>query len=467
MYRGLPAYLIGFICSTTVWAQAEPIALTLHPKAPPARALQYHFLPEQFEVTPGDAAPIYKRVIEVMGKVPADTVEQMREWADMPRDTFPRNDVRKFLEPRKEMFRLLEQGARCDRCDFGFAERLRKAGINATLPELQEMRNLVLFLSLRLRLEIGEGKWDDAVRTIQTGLAMARHTGESPTLIAYLVGVSMTAMMLKQVDEFIQYPEAPNLYWALTDLPKPFLDIRPAFYGEQLGVYGTFPGIADAIGNPKAGPLSPKQVQDCVEALGSLMTDVFKFKSEILLGVAIRTKHETAQHALIAQGRPREMVEKMPHVQVALLHALSQLDLLSDDMRKWHSLPYWEAAPYYRDFPNRLREVTRNSTDAPALPLARYLIPAMDRVFAARARLDRKIAALRCLEAIRLHTTHSAKLPASLALIKDVPIPVDPMTGKLFEYHLSAEMATLVGAPPADEKANPGNWLTYEIVLKR
>ena len=46
--------------------------------------------------------------------------------------------------------------------------------------------------------------------------------------------------------------------------------------------------------------------------------------------------------------------------------------------------------------------------DGPALPLARFFLPAVHRVVLAQARTDRRIAALRVLEAIRLHAARRA-----------------------------------------------------------
>jgi hypothetical protein len=85
----------------------------------------------------------------------------------------------------------------------------------------------------------------------------------------------------------------------------------------------------------------------------------------------------------------------------------------------------------------------------------------------ASARLDRRIAALRCIEAIRLHAAaHEGKLPARLGDITEVPVPVDPMTGKEFEYTVAGDKATLHG-PPTDPGKSPHLSLKYELSLQR
>ncbi len=102
------------------------------------------------------------------------------------------------------------------------------------------------------------------------------------------------------------------------------------------------------------------------------------------------------------------------------------------------------------------------------LPLAGLFLPAVQKVFFATTRIDRKIAALRCLEAIRLYaTTHDGKLPGALSEITEVPIPIDPVTGKEFEYKVEEGKAVLAAPPPAGEKPSSGNYLKYELTLAK
>ena len=60
------------------------------------------------------------------------------------------------------------------------------------------------------------------------------------------------------------------------------------------------------------------------------------------------------------------------------------------------------------------------------------------------ARTDRQLAALRCIEALRLYAAgHDGKLPPTLDDIKEVPIPSNPVTGKPFSYRLEGRTAVL------------------------
>jgi hypothetical protein len=80
-------------------------------------------------------------------------------------------------------------------------------------------------------------------------------------------------------------------------------------------------------------------------------------------------------------------------------------------------------------------------------------------------RLDRKIALLRTMEAIRMFAAdNSGRLPGSLAEITSVPIPVDPVTGKGFLYkRIGARNARLEATvSPAEIKKRP----VYELTIK-
>jgi hypothetical protein len=54
------------------------------------------------------------------------------------------------------------------------------------------------------------------------------------------------------------------------------------------------------------------------------------------------------------------------------------------------------------------------------------------------------IAALQVVEALRMHAAASdGKLPSQLSEVQLVPIPIDPMTGKAFQYEIEGDTAEL------------------------
>ncbi|UCG47874.1 MAG: hypothetical protein JSU94_20645 [Phycisphaerales bacterium] len=78
-------------------------------------------------------------------------------------------------------------------------------------------------------------------------------------------------------------------------------------------------------------------------------------------------------------------------------------------------------------------------------------------------RLDQHIAALRCVELVRLHAARRGTLPDSLAQIEGVTIPTDPVTGKQFAYRRERQRAFLTGSIPKGGDANETT--RYELTL--
>src|SRR5262249_39055582 len=99
--------------------------------------------------------------------------------------------------------------------------------------------------------------------------------------------------------------------------------------------------------------------------------------------------------------------------------------------------------------------------------VARQLLPAAARIDAAPLRIERRVAALRCVEAIRLHAAaNGGKLPPKLSDVTVVPTPVDPWTGKPFDYELDGDKAVLATADPGGDTAGVVSAIRYEITIR-
>jgi len=203
-------------------ANARQVELTLHPSKPSEATKNLRLLPEAEKRV--DAAPLY---IKAAQSLPANLdTNQIHQWLDTPLDKLPRDEIQSTLEKLKPALLLAEQAAGCKLCNW-------PAVAPATMPAyLSEYRTLARILALKARFEIALGRYDQAANTLGTGLAAAKHIGESPTLIQGLVGVAIGALMLKQVEDFIQEPDAPNLNSALRRLPKPLVDLNKSIAAE-------------------------------------------------------------------------------------------------------------------------------------------------------------------------------------------------------------------------------------------
>ena len=468
MLRVLVSGLCIFGMASEAWGQVTK--LKIRPQSEPVPALKYRLLPEVRDLGCGNAALHYQRAHspEWLGRVRRHPdYQKTHDWLELPLSAMPLDKVANLL-PRQALEEV-DLGARRDHCDWQLLDRLRKDGIMMLLPEMQVLREYGTLLALRARLEMAEKKFDKAAYTMQTGFALARHLDESPTLIAGLVGLAIANSMCNQVEAMLQVQNAPNQYWALTDLPRPFISLRTGFQSEKITIDSMFPELRAALNDPKSGPMSVQRVQESlnnVALLGALSDG--ENRQGMRFGAAIMAAkiHPVAKEYLIQRGRTAAQVDALPVIQVALMYALAQYDAHFDHMYKWQNVPFWEMEPGLNKAFKKLAASRANMMSTGGIPLAELLLPAVQHVYTSRARLDRRIAALRCVEAIRLYAAaHQGKLPESLGDIKDVPIPIDPVTGKNFEYRLEKGSAILIGRWPPGLPVSEMNTLRYELTL--
>jgi hypothetical protein len=337
---------------------------------------------------------------------------------------------------------MLERGGRCESCDWDIPIREHDF-YSILIPEIQTTRSSGRILAARARLQIANGHWADAVHTLQSGYALARNVANGPTLINGLVGVSIAIQMSDQVETMIQQPGAPNLYWALATLPRPMIDFRRGFEAEFAEIYLTYPELRD---------LDKKEltVAEWRRLLNKVMGGVLMISgngndpvdARFALAVRQLEGYPRAKRALIAEGRSAAEVEAMPVPQVIMLYTMHTYEELRDDTFKWMALPYVEARKGMAESEQRLKKAHGEGLEI--VPLATLLLPAVQRVKMAEARINQKIAALEVLEALRIYASnHDGRLPQTLTDIKEVPVPLDPFLGEPFHYVRDGDTARL------------------------
>lgn len=450
------------------WAQQPPEVKRLrsHPAAAPVPALKYELLPELTDRHPGNAAVLYSRLCaaQSLTNLKPEALDKLDAWLKTEPSKLP---------ARAEDFGIgwvarddLALAARSTYCDWQLLTSLRKEGISALIPEYSGLRHFALVLALQSRAHIGHGRFDDAVRDLQTGMSMARDAGGAPLLISSLLGVAIAGNMVDQVEALIQAPGSPNLYWALTDLPSPFIDFRPGFEGDTVAFLAMIPGLSESEGKPMTVEQAREQGEGLIRLLGGGFvgndTGHTSAAQRMAIAALVAKFYPDAKRFVLSQGRTPAEVDAMPMLQVVMIQALYQFRCMRDDIHKWRNVPYWEA----RKWSQRVEHGNRLAHAGMAF-LGGFL-PAYAKIAFAQARLDRRIAALRCVEAVRLYAaTHDGKFPASLSDISEVPIPIDPVTGKAFGYEVAGATAVLSAGPPPDETPQAHNTIRYELTLGR
>lgn len=439
----------------TAMTQAQPplgptvLHITVPREPPPrVRALRYALLPPAVDVLPGNAAPQWLRA----GLAASSATRKLtaEDWTafDVPLAALPVDRVKKVLDGCGGAFSIADRAAHMEHCYWEFPPlTIETIGLN--LPEIQEMRQIAQLLVLRCRVALREGRYDEAARAMQTGFALARHIGEGPMLIHVLVGIAIEHIMLNRVEEWMQQPGAPELYWPLTALPVPLVSVAPALQNEAGTLYRSFPRLRamarEALSKEQAEALGGELIQLFAPLAGDKRPAEWQAKLA-MAALAVKSYPE-AKKWLIEHGRTEADVEAMPTVQAVLLFNVSQYDAIWDDMLKLAQLPYWQAQPGYEGLEKQVRSARTDNLNV----FVGLLMPAVIKSRQAEVRSQRLVAGLRCAEAIRLHAArHDGRLPTALKDVTEAPLPIDPVTGKSFDdfYKVGEDGKAVLEVPP-------------------
>jgi hypothetical protein len=323
-------------------------------------------------------------------------------------------------------------------------------------------------LSLRVRVELAERRYANAVVSIRTGLQYGKHVGEGPTLIQMLVGHAVVGVFLKRAEDLSACPAAPSLYWALATLPRPLIDPRPGLDGEDELNESFLPGLAGL----RLGPVSAEKALDVAEtavkvyAAGSDEPNpLLAFGGRLAISGHAAVHHEEAKKDLLARGWDTKAVTAMPAVQAVFLSSFESYRELADDHRKWFLTPFPEAFEGLPKTTARLKKAQKDRQGDTLFQTFLMVLPAVEKVHQAGARTERRLAAMRAVEAVRVHAEAAAGLPKELADVKKVPVPLDPLTGKSFVYAVTADGFTL--SSPESESVPRALGVSYEVKVRK
>jgi hypothetical protein len=414
------------------------IRLTVDPMPAPKPALRYLLLPELKEITPGNPIPNYLKCF------------------------FDQDFSIEEEKLGRAALRQADRAARMDKPDWGLLHKVKTDGIGLLLPDLQKTRSLAAGLQDRFREEVALRHFDDALYTAKTMFAMSCHIGEHPTLIGDLVAIAIAYITLGPLEAMLEQPGCPNLYWALTNLPHPLISLDRGLQGERVLIQGELSRLDDRA------PMTPEQIKTFIVYLDKIREFVpRKGDMSTRAWLNARTKDESvvraARRRLVEVGLKEELVARFPADQVMLLDDKRQFEVMRDEEMKLMNLPTWEAEARIIEVEARIAKVQKSAERS---VLATF-VPSLRKVRRAQGRLEQRIALLRHVEALRMYAAeHKGQLPEKLADI-DVPLPLDPFSGKPFRYTREGAVGHLRGSPPVGEEKTPVYNIHYEITIRK
>jgi hypothetical protein len=447
--------------------------LAVSPAAAPVPALRYRLYPSEMERKPGNAVPMYLRFAHERNDARKKQLrEKPEEWNKLPLEKLPVSEVKAFLDDVVLSYNLrqLDLGARRKTAEWNYS---LDAGdpVDLLLPDAQEMRMHAPLLVLKARAEVAEGHYADAVHTLETGFSFSQQVSQGDFLIQSLVGVALASQFADEVLELVERPGAPNLYWALTVLPRPLIDLRHANEYEQNMLEMQFPDMADLDRprTPEQWDAALVRVRKEFERLnkldpeGNTQPRVLK-PGSMSSDPAAKSPDLPAARKYLTEvvGMTAANVEAMPPAQVLLVYLGHLYHAVRDDVFKGSYLPFPQGLAVNREIDLRFKSLP----DTEAARVARWFLPAVPKVQLAQARLERKLAALRVIETLRMHAAaHSGELPDRLDQVTVAPVPNDPGTGKPFEYRRDGATATLISHIPGEPSETAG--LRYRVTVRK
>ena len=191
---------------------------------------------------------------------------------------------------------------------------------------------------------------------------------------------------------------APNVYWALTVIPRPLIDLHKGNEFEQAMVELQFPDLADL-----SRPRSPEQWDTALRRVRKETERIIGFdldgegKSKKVLKPGTTWKDPASKSPELPAARKyltevvgmsAASVEAMPPAQVLLLYFSKYYHELRDDVFKTTYLPF----PTGRRLGAEAELRLKSQPDTEASRLTMFL-PAVLKVNLAQARIERKLAA--------------------------------------------------------------------------
>lgn len=451
---------LGLILATqAVQAADEPrtIEVVVRARAIEEPVLKYRLLPSEAQRKPGNAVPILLRLPweqtvwmnEVFPKLSESAVRPLDspEWKTT-RDILPSNFVK---EMERAAFR------RDANWEYPLNETQSPYGI--LLPDVQGLRGFLLYgLTANIRYHLSRGELESARGAILIGLANSQHMAQTPFYVTQLVAAAIQRAMLDEVAEYIGQPQSPNLYWALSTLPASLLEIDRAADNEASLFTRTLPALDDLD-----RPRTPEEWRQMADQLATLLRELGEMAPEQLEPNQPSVVSQIKKAVGLDDPSPLTMFVTAARPELPQLLGLTaeQVAAMSDD----EAAVRWYAARKIRMDERVGATVVLSPREAwPQLVRLQHDIASFQKqigaesqraaffnpisIYVATHAPQRKVAALRIIEAVRDYMNrHDGQLPASLDEIDSVPIPLDPLTGEKFGWHVEGNTAVLAGSP--------------------
>jgi len=343
-----------------------------------------------------------------------------------------------------------------------FAEVAKLVG--CSLPTAQRRDQI------KARVEIAQSDYGAAANTLQSGLAFSRHVAEGPFLIHGLIAITIDGQLTDAQLDWVGRPDAPNLYWSITVLPKPLIDLRKEMDYEQRMEEMQFPDLADL------------KRERCPSEWDATLT---RLRAEFEREIEINRESPGYKKDLLTGSASTDPANRSQELPAARRYLIEQVQLAATKVEKMSPaqlLVLYEAMSTKSTGMIGSKRLTcryRKHCLSLKRPKSGYIPHQLPRPWRFPARFIRQLEKL-CLQqtecSVKLppcassrlcdstRPPHDGRLADKLREISEVPIPDDPGTGKPFQYVCEGRVATLTAPLLATPYHRSGQ--RYRLTMK-
>lgn len=432
------------ISSAPLFAQVENLTGAIEIKVYPMQINEDSFalglLPDENQLKDGNAAPVLLRLIYEQQNYMTKIAPNFPVWLDR---SFDDNEMRNSIRFDR-FFKQLKRAAYIRDAEWNYPIN-EEPMIEISLPDVQSSRIFVgRGLSLFARKAVADNNPELAQECILVGLACARHYARTPFLVCQLTSIATSRLLLDQADVLIQHENSANLYWAYEKLPQPLFDLADSISLEKNLIRNSIPLSAK----------DPWPTHDETDKWATIASQI-------------------ANYAMAFRNEPQNAFNNAAMLQKLYAFLRANWGEIGDETKgevdqmcneELAARFYFRKAGQVHDrFKTALRMDPRNALklivetnlgiekmvdEIGVPPLKKFFLNPIN-YYVAAWRPTRKVIVLQTIEALRHYAaTHDGKLPESLTEITDVPVPVDPFTGKSVGYKLSKDVATIIMINP-------------------
>lgn len=419
--------------------QEESFQLTA--VAPPTPAMKYQLLYQKaYEKNPGNAATLYMDALLMVAPEELDLADKALDKYDAG-DKAGFNSLAADKLDRPGLMRELELAGHREYCDWGAPAR--EEGVYALLPHLNNLRGIAMFVKVQALRQMEQGKIDDAINTFCIGYELSDNVSRERYLVSGLVSLGITKLMDDGLQQLMNRPDAPNLYWALSRFPSR----KPIFTREIDGDSIWWVALPVNLARLKDGQaLSAGEWQSTFDYIAELAANKPQFPAH-------EPSHTNpvgaAGPGVLSQARERyaqahqvspDAASQVDPIIVLGEYQFHQYDIACDEMSKLLGLPYPTLLAKTKEFDDYAIKLKEQNPRNPFLKM----LPTIHRGAWTFARTDRELAAMTAVEAIRSYAAaNGGNLPSKLEDVTATPVPDNPATGMPFDYGVNGDTATI------------------------